>query len=959
MPDTAKAIPASAERPTSRVSDGALKPEAQTAKVPQTYAKPELLSPAGGLEAFFAAMDYGADAVYLGLKSFSARAQAENFTIEELNTAVGYAHERQKKVFVTINTVIQQKEYDELLSMLADCEEMGVDAIIVQDFGVYRTIREYFPKLKWHASTQMLVHNIEGAKWAERNGFERVILARELTLNEVDAIRQQTNIELETFVHGSLCYSYSGLCLFSSQVTGRSGNRGKCAYTCRDSFITPLGEGKAFSMKDLQAPTILPELAKLGVRSVKIEGRRKSPLYVAAVTDMYRKAIDGAPIDLKAAEEKLKVIYSRETTELFYRGSHNENKNVADKDESEPQGLYLGTIERVHNGRATFRAAAEFERHDGLMLKPKSEVRGQRSEGIASPLLSSRDGSEMERDAELGPGYSAKPVTVAEDAAGTNHKSPSPERQAAREKATAFRESGKSTSIDAGAQVSQGREPIKFGADKLNIAGKRVFNVKAGEDVTIPAPAGVQVGDEMRLINSQALRRQYPTKVPAKLPRARLKVNIDITFKIDKEAPRLGELGMPGKMVITGRHGALEVVREYPVKLLFADSQPMDEKKLREFFERLGSTRFTLGKFSAAIPAGVFTPAGEINEARRQFFAAFDEAVSVNRIKKLADVRAAITTFSHEGTGRHKHKPKFAAYVDRVEYLEHLPLDQLDEVFVEIANDRPEALLQAFKKHENKLRLALPIIVRSWEHASTEWKLRDLYAAGARRFSVSNLGGFEYLARTASIDKRKRLGTATIMRRSQDVATRRVGLTFEPKIPDFRGAGLDIVADWPLYTLSRETARTWLEQGCSRVTLSVEDGIENMRAILTEFGADADVVIYQDTPLFVAESCVYANMLGHCPGRAYCGFHEMTMKNSYGEEFLAVDHHCRTLIMGKEAFAIAHRAQELQRAGASRFRIDFVNRKFKGEEVRAICESAMRSQSIPTTNEGNWSRTLL
>lgn len=936
MPDTAKAIPASTDRPTSRVSDGALKPEAQTAKVPQTYAKPELLSPAGGLEAFFAAMDYGADAVYLGLKSFSARAQAENFTIDELNTAVGYAHENSKKVFVTINTVIQQKEYDELLSMLADCEEMGVDAIIVQDFGVYRTIREYFPKLKWHASTQMLVHNLEGAKWAERNGFERVILARELTLNEVDAIRQQTNIELETFVHGSLCYSYSGLCLFSSQVTGRSGNRGKCAYTCRDLFITPLGEGKAFSMKDLQAPTILPELAKLGVRSVKIEGRRKSPLYVAAVTDMYRRVIDGAEIDLKAAEEKLKVIYSRETTELFYRGSHNENKNVADKDESEPQGLYLGTIERVSNGRATFRAAAEFERHDGLMLKPKG-------------AHLHREGAEIDDKSELGPGYSAKPVSVDEPDA----------RDIAREKATAFRESGKSTNIDAKAHVSHAREPIKFGADKLNIAGKRVFNIKPGEEVTIPAPTGVQVGDEMRLINSQALRRQYPTKVPAKLPRARLKVNVDITFKIDKEAPRLGELGMPGKMVITGRHGALEVVKEYPVKLLFADSQPMDEKKLREFFERLGSTRFTLGKFSAAIPAGVFTPAGEINEARRQFFAAFDEAVSINRIKKLADVRSAITTFSHEGTGRVKHKPKFAAYVDRVEYLEHLPLDQLDEAFVEIANDRPEALLEAFKKYENKLRIALPIIVRSWEHASTEWKLRDLYAAGARRFSVSNLGGFEYLARTASIDKRKRLGTATIMRRSQDVATRRVGLTFEPKIPDFRGAGLDIIADWPLYTLSRETARTWLEQGCSRVTLSVEDGIENMRAILSEFGADADIIVYQDTPLFVAESCVYANMLGHCPGRAYCGFHEMTMKNSYGEEFLAVDHHCRTLIMGKEAFAIAHRAQELQRAGASRFRIDFVNRKFNGDEVKAICEAAMRSQAIPVTNEGNWSRTLL
>lgn len=943
MPDTAKAALNASDKPTSRLPQP--EADAETSKLPPKHPRPELLAPAGGPEAFYAAMDYGADAVYLGLKSFSARAQAENFTVEQLDEAVGFAHDRGRKVYVTINTVIQQKELDELISMLADCEEMGVDAVIVQDFGVYRIIREYFPRLKWHASTQMLVHNVDGAKWCERNGFERAILARELTLNEIDAIRSQCGIELETFVHGSLCYSYSGLCLFSSQVTGRSGNRGKCAYTCRDSFVTPLGEGKAFSMKDLQAPSVIPELARLGVRSVKIEGRRKSPLYVAAVTDLYRKAIDGQPVDIKAAEEQLKVIYSREATELFYFGSHNEHKNVADKDESEPQGLYLGTIERVHLGRAAFRAAADFERHDGLMVKP-------------SGARLHREGAEVDDRSELGPGYSARPVTVADDAEA-QRAAPWHSRDAAREKAIEFRESGKSTRIDAGAEVSAEREPVKFAADKLNLAGKRVFNVKAGEEVTIPVPPGVKAGDEVRLISSQALKRKYPTKVPAKLSRARLKVNIDITFRIDRDAPRLGELGMPGKMVITGRHGPIELVREYPVKLLFADSQPMDEARLREFFERLGSTRFALGKFSAAVPAGVFTPAGEVNEARRQFFAAFDETVSVARIRKLADVRAALATPTQQGTGRVKHKPRFAALVDRVAYLEHLPLEQLDEVFVDIANDRPEALVEALGRHGQRLRVALPVITRAWEHAGMEWKLRDLFAAGARRFCVSNLGGFEYLARMAGVDKRKRMGTATIMRRSADVATRRLGLTFEPRIPDFRGASLDIIADWPLYTLSREAARAWLEQGCSRVTLSVEDGIENMRAVLGEFGPEADIVTYQDTPLFTAESCVYANMLGHCPGRAYCGFHEMTMKNSYGEEFLAVDHHCRTIIMGKEAYSIAHRQSELQKAGASRFRLDFIHRKFTGEEIRAICDAAMRSQPIAATNEGNWSRTLL
>src|SRR5205814_2411121 len=270
----------------------------------------ELLAPAGGPDAAFAAFHYGADAIYLGLKKFSARAEAENFTLDELSEVVAYAHSLQprRRVFVTINTLIRQDELDELVEALAALADMGVDAVILQDLGVYHIARKYFPELELHASTQLAVHNRAGAEALRQLGFERVVLARELTFEEVRDITAAAGIETEVFIHGALCYSYSGLCLFSSQTLGRSGNRGKCAYSCRDSYEVigapqtlrdssavkrDPSQGFPFSMKDLALPDHLPALRAAGVSCFKVEGRKKSPLYVATTTDYYRKLLDG------------------------------------------------------------------------------------------------------------------------------------------------------------------------------------------------------------------------------------------------------------------------------------------------------------------------------------------------------------------------------------------------------------------------------------------------------------------------------------------------------------------------------------------------------------------------------------------------------------------------------------------------------------------------------------------
>ena len=213
--------------------------------------KTELLAPAGDIEAAYSAFYFGADAVYLGLRRFSARAEAINFSPEDLDEITAFAHAHQKKVYVALNTLMQENELPELMTYLQICADCKVDALITQDIGVARIVKKAFPQLVLHASTQMAIHNLSGALALKKLGFERVVLARELSLAEIRDIQQKSGMEVEVFIHGALCYSYSGLCAFSSMTTARSANRGKCVYSCRDTFKMNGKHYHPFSMKDL------------------------------------------------------------------------------------------------------------------------------------------------------------------------------------------------------------------------------------------------------------------------------------------------------------------------------------------------------------------------------------------------------------------------------------------------------------------------------------------------------------------------------------------------------------------------------------------------------------------------------------------------------------------------------------------------------------------------------------
>ncbi|MDH3359249.1 MAG: U32 family peptidase, partial [Desulfobulbaceae bacterium] len=252
----------------------------------------ELLAPAGGIESFFAAMEAGADAVYCGLEEFSARAKAKNFTLAEVSQMTAYCHQLDRKLYVAINTLVKEAELPRLIEVLAGLEEIGIDGVILQDLGVWRLIRDHFPGLELHASTQMAVHNVAGVKKLEQMGFTRAVLARELSVAEIGVIRQQTSIELEHFIHGALCFGISGQCLFSSFLNGTSGNRGRCVQPCRRLYQHQGKAGYYFSTNDFCAIEFLPQLIEAGVMSLKIEGRMKSAEYVGRVVAAYRLMLD-------------------------------------------------------------------------------------------------------------------------------------------------------------------------------------------------------------------------------------------------------------------------------------------------------------------------------------------------------------------------------------------------------------------------------------------------------------------------------------------------------------------------------------------------------------------------------------------------------------------------------------------------------------------------------------------
>ncbi|MCR3883282.1 U32 family peptidase [Methanotrichaceae archaeon M04Ac] len=361
---------------------------------------PELLAPAGSWDGLIAAVEAGADAVYLAGKKFGARKGAQNFDDQELERAIDLAHMRGVKVYVAVNTLIPEAEVEDLGERLLWLYEAGADAVLVQDLGVLRLARDLVPRLELHASTQMTISSLEGALWAAEMGLSRAVLARELTLPEVVEIGEKAPIGVEVFVHGALCYSYSGQCLLSSAIGGRSGNRGLCAQPCRKPYRlmhsqkrdswgrpleleeVPLPARYLLSSKDLAVYPRLEEVAKAPVEALKIEGRMRSPEYVRAVVSIYRRALDAISRSEWAPSARdyrdLALAFNRSFTPGWIGGAS--RGEIVSSDRPDNRGVRIGHVVSWDQRRkaAAVRIEGDLvpERGDGLVISSRGKEQG-------------------------------------------------------------------------------------------------------------------------------------------------------------------------------------------------------------------------------------------------------------------------------------------------------------------------------------------------------------------------------------------------------------------------------------------------------------------------------------------------------------------------------------------------------------------------------------------------------
>ena len=836
----------------------------------------ELLAPAGGPDSAFAAFHYGADAIYLGLKKFSARAEAENFTLDELAEVVAYAHSLtpRRRVFVALNTLVRQDELPELVETLGALADIGVDALIIQDLGVYHVARRFFPELELHASTQLAVHNRAGAEALGKLGFTRVVLARELTFEEVRDVTAGSGIETEVFVHGALCYSYSGLCLFSSQTLGRSGNRGRCAYSCRDSFdVTGAPEtlrdgtsvkrdparGFPFSMKDLALPDHLPALRAAGVSCFKVEGRKKGPLYVATTTDYYRRLLDGrlGPEERAAEEADLQAVFSRPWTRLFV-DSH-KDKEVADRDTVGPRGTRVGKVEAVRDAgtpraRLRFRTARALERHDGLQVDLPD---------LGKPY-----------------GFAVDRLWVIE-----------------------------------GARPGRGREAFEAPAE-------------AWVEVGLPADhPPLPVGAPVYCSSSQAVKRRYRHDRPKPDAfRPRRPVEFEAVLSADA-------LSVTGRVAPrSDNESSIVVTRTLAGPFDPAKDPDAVAAAARGAFEKLGDTRLELASFTLANPDGRFVPVSRLNGLRRELASALEAALREATAERVARVREAVCP--PPVAPRKSPGFRWSVKVDRVGYLDAFePADWegVEEVLIDIARDHPALLAERLEAlsgtlGRDRVRLALPALARKWEEKGLRQKLDRLRAAGWRKWEAANVSAW-------------------------------TALGLDPSSAD--AGGLDLSADWSLYAVNRAAARQLFDMGVTRFTLSPEDGLANVRSLLAEFGPRAVLVVHQDTPLFLAESCAYANLIGGCPGKANCRFEQMDMISARGERVTALDYHCRTIVLNQGPFCLSPRLGELAKAGAVSLRADFIYRKYEPAAAREVWRAVRAGRAVPGGHAANFDRGMM
>ena len=672
----------------------------------------ELLAPAGNFETALAAFEAGADAVYCGLTEFSARAFADNFTLEDLKNLLRYARGRAqtpaapqssrnadsfssdcgapgvrplpKRVYVTFNTVIDEDNLEAAIEQLARLDEVRPDALIVQDIGVARICRKHFPDLELHASTQLVAHNLEGVLAMKDIGFKRVVLARELSLEEIASIAKRCgDMELEVFIHGALCYSVSGLCLFGAMEKGRSGNRGKCPYCCRQQMevdhhcstsTSDFDSCYPFSMKDLRLGEDVRKLADAGVASLKIEGRMKSALYVASVTRYYREILEAHAETQRrrggVTIGDLETVFSRRTTKLYFDGK---KESPIDSESLGHLGAEIGVVKRITKDREglswlRFHTARGLEKHDGLQFE--AMVDGKH---VGMGIV------------EMRQAISRRPVFE----------------------------------VNAGVDVEV---LLPHGEVSNTEAQRHRENVSACDLAKVLRP-GMKIYCSM----SNAVKRMFPT--PSFRPSDyEGGTPIDVEVKFDKS-------GLTCFVKTSNDFDKSGLTCFITSELQPAKNPEKTEEGVRRAFSKLGGSDYRLGKLTVNDPEKLFAPMSLLNDLRRDLVEKLDAAQEKARREK---VERALGDDNHGFHGLHGFET-----VKRVKVRagQKVPAGEWDEIIVSIGSDRVELELD----RSDTVRLSLPVYTAEPEFNRLRVAVKGFLRKGFARWEASDLATLRML----------------------------------------------------------------------------------------------------------------------------------------------------------------------------------------------------------------------
>ena len=846
----------------------------------------ELLAPAGSREALVAAVESGADAVYLAGNMFGARAYADNFDEEGMREAIRFAHLRGVHVHVTVNTIMDSRELPELKKYLRFLYEAGADAVLVQDLGAARIVRETVPELPMHASTQMTVHNLDGVRALEALGFSRVVLSREVTLEAVRHICTQAKAEIEVFIHGALCVCYSGQCLMSSMIGGRSGNRGRCAQPCRlpytlvdekDNDMLGDSAGKyLLSPRDMNTINLLPELLAAGVTSLKIEGRMKRPEYVAVAVGCYRRAVDSfLSGDFAVPEEDsraLAQIFNRDFTTAYLEKK--QGRNMMSDKRPNNRGLMLGRVQEYHpltedSGLAVLRLS------DGISAGDQVDFWVKVGGRVTATV----------QDMQLVTGLRGKHNLKN---AGKNINRADKKNQERNQGKKQDRNQAKKLAKNASSLNMQNLLPVEKAA--------------AGDMVALTVKGRVFPGDRVFKVYDgklmESAKAMYSTGAPVR--------------RFGVRAVVRAAVGQPLYLSFTDEYGN---VAEAETEFMGQEAmkRPLTKETLMKQIGRLGTSIFTLRELKAEISGHVMVPVSELNEVRRKCveqlekmrLADFQAAADKARAEAAAAVRAGLANFysviektaSENIRSRNRGETGITVVADDLAKLSAALEGGADSIVFGGENYRHEAItlpmyemaVKLAKTAGGKVVFNTPRIIRDGDLDAFHRWLENIRDMGADGISIHNIGSL-YAARMMT--------------------------------------DLPVEADFSLISYNIETLRHFQELGISRAVLSPELNMTQLAELAGQSPVPVECLAEGNLELMVSEYCCTGSFLGgldkgSCGAPCVNSGKSFFLKDRKDIKFpLVMDQYCHMHLLNGSRLSMLPHAMKFRQLGISSLRID-------------------------------------